>query len=512
MDLNLTDRSVKQLLDDLKQAIMSADAHNALGLAKLYGNMAWHNHVGIYSAHDIECHLLTELKSLGLFPAASPGTKNGRILHVLSDCYVTGGHTRVVERLVECTATDQIQDVLIGGICPPQVQRQLQGAGATIFFIEALGLKEVAAQYRLMAAYSMVILHISPDDIVAALAAAAAKEAGTSVGLYNHADHCFTYGLDNADMVFEVSVFGRVFSQKYRPNYTWSFAGIPLPAPVADDAQIGGDYFLSSGPAYKYDFTANGAFAVIVEELAQVSTKQCVVVGPGVLPRDAADSLRRLVEAGRLTLLPPTDHARYSDLLRHCHSYIDSSPITGGSAFPEAALAGKPCLGLTNAIMGYSPIDAVRSATVAELVYAASDDRLEQRTVHAALLQNVHGAENVLARIRAGLGNGQHSPIPYMIDETSLDPDYMAGQWRLRRSLALQAAAFDFLSLRGRWLLLRLLWKHGLFASVAPFSRSKVFLSNFAYRKLRSRSIRRIISERARALWPREKVPARHSP
>ena len=41
--------------------------------------------------------------------------------------------------------------------------------------------------------------------------------------------------------------------------------------------------------------------------------------------------------------------------------YVDSFPITGGTAFPEALLNGKLVAALKNPFQGYSPVDELGS-------------------------------------------------------------------------------------------------------------------------------------------------------
>ena len=497
--------AVRYLLDDLQKEINSSDLENALGLAKLYGNLVWNNHVHIYSATEIEDCLFQKLSNSKVFPKNQKLEKNGKILHVLSECYPSGGHTRVVEKLLSEDKIISLQDVVIVGICSKEILKKMRSSGATISFVKPRGTSAIVELASLMSNYSSVLLHINPDDIVATLAARAAHGAGTKIGLYNHADHCFTYGFSAAEIVFEVSIFGREVSKKYRPAYKWSFAGIPLNNPltlgidVAEsiDKEVAEEYFLSSGPNYKYDFREGGAFACILESLIPELNKKCIVIGPGVLSSDASTKLKQFVRNGQLLILPAVKHSVYIQYLINCSFYLDSSPVTGGSAFPEAALFGKPCLGLTNAIMGYSPVDSIRSRTTEELVQKALTLNKKNTYLQVKLMREVHMGCNVLDRIQAGLNNGRCFLIPYDVDSEKLNVDFMTLKWAERGYFSVNSSGFDFLSLKGRLIFLKLLRKHGLISQIASPQKFKVLFYNFAYRKFRSHSLRRVAYDTA---------------
>lgn len=501
--------SVKYFLDDLQKEINSSDLENALGLAKLYGNLVWNNHVHIYSATEIEDCLFQKLSKSTVFPKNQKLEKNGKILHVLSECYPAGGHTRVVEKLLSEDKIISLQDVVIVGICPKEILKKMRSSSASISFVKSRGTSAIVELASLMSKYSSVLLHINPDDIVATLAARVAHNAGTKIGLYNHADHCFTYGFSAAEIVFEVSIFGREISKKYRAPYKWSFAGIPLNSPLfigentadlVEEKVAAEEYFLSSGPDYKYDFREGGDFACVLESLIPQSNKKCIVIGPGILPSDASEKLKQFVENGQLLILPAVRHSVYIQYLMNCIFYLDSSPITGGSAFPEAALLGKPCLGLTNAVMGYSPVDSIRSRTVKELVQRALTLTKQATYLQDKLIQEVHVSRNVLNRIRAGLNGGQCFPIPYNVDGEKMNLDFMTSKWAKRGNFSVSTSGFDFLSFRGRLTFLNLLRKHGLLSQITSPQKFKVLFYNFTYRKFRSHSLRRIAYDTASSI------------
>ena len=468
-------------------------------MAKVYGSLAWSNHVNIYSAPEIEDYLFSKCTGLKI-SLHNVKIKNGKILHVLSECYPTGGHTRVVERLLSETRENQFQDVMIVGLCTREILAKMHSYGSIVRFVKSKGVSAVIEMICLMQKYEFVLLHINPDDIVSTLAARVARERGTKVGLYNHADHCFSYGFKSVDVVFEVSIYGRMISQKYRQLYKWSFAGIPLNSPSMTNEAIEGTYFLSSGPSYKYDFGVDGVFTHILEELIPRSNKKCVLIGPAFLPYDASRKLHEFQKKGLLVVLPPVKHDEYIWYLKNCFAYLDSSPVTGGSALPEAALYGKPCIGLINPIMGYSPIDVIRSKSVEELVLRAialpaSDDANEFN-----LVQDVHKPSNVLKRVLNGLRGERVFDVPYNIEVEAINSNFMHLKWLENGKVSVVASEFESLTYRQRLIFMMLLSHHGLGSQLTLQHKLSIFFSNRSYRKLRSYPAKRLPAEMVQSI------------
>ncbi len=296
--------------------------------------------------------------------------------------------------------------------------------------------------------------------------------------------------MHSVDVVCEISAYGRAVSDEFRPATPWSFAGIPLDvgAALRSDTEVQ-DYVLSSGPAYKYDFTDGGAFVAISKAVKQAG-KKLRIIGPGTLPSNASPVLQQLVKEGAIDILPAVPHHDYVRFLRACAVYIDSAPITGGSALPEAALLGIPCLGLENPIMGYSPIDATRSTTIEDLVTRVAG--LCKTVSHPAStdmdgLLNVHSPRMVIGRIVASLSDHARFPVPYRVNRGALDTRYFKRQWIEKRQLVVNTRGFDYISVATRVWVFFMLASTGALSLIGPSNILKIFFSNIRSRKFRNR-------------------------
>ena len=482
---------VQTFLEALILRIQSANAADALALARLYGNVAWNNPVDIYRGDDIENDLYAKVGSLAaLVLSGVAPLKNDKILHVLTEGYTSGGHTRVLERLLEASSDLPLQDVVVVDTCPREVTAKLNAMGVTVRIARRTGLQAISELASIMAEYGDIVLHIHPDDIVSAISARIARESGTRVVLYNHADHCFTYGACAVDVMCEISAFGRKISRRYRPDLPSSFVGIPLniSRPV-DRIHDGKNTVLSSGPAYKFDLRAGGVFSSIVQKVISDLGLPMLLIGPAQLPPDASEELNRFVVQGKLIIIPAVSYATYLDHLRNCLCYIDSAPITGGSALPEAALSGVPCAGLENAVMGYSPIDAIRSRSVDDLIeriryFRDGDEAVE--TVSRDELVNAHAPVTVAKKIVASARRHDQFLMPYAVDEEALDIHYPHKQWESTSEINIHTRAFDFLSFATRCSVFLSLAQFGLIRRMHPVAALKLFVSSIATRRMRN--------------------------
>lgn len=483
---------VQTFLEELFLRIQGAKAADALALARLYGNIAWNNPVDIYRADDIENDLHAKVKSLAtLVLSRVVSIKNDKILHVLTEGYTSGGHTRVLERLLGASGDLPSQEVVVVDICPREVIAKLNAMGVTVRIVRSIGLQAISELAAIMAEYGDIVMHIHPDDIVSAVSARIARESGTRVALYNHADHCFTYGACAVDVMCEISAFGREISRRYRPDLPSSFVGIPLNiSPPVGRIHDGKNTVLSSGPAYKFDLRAGGVFSSIIERVISDLGLPMLLIGPAHLPPDASEELNHFVVQGKLIILPPVGYATYLDHLRNCLCYIDSAPITGGSALPEAALSGVPCAGLENAVMGYSPIDAIRSRSVDDLIerirrFRDGDEAVE--TVSRDELANAHAPATVTRKIVASVRLEDRFSMPYAVDEESLDIHYPHKQWESAPDINIHTRAFDFVSIGTRCSVFLSMGQFGLIRRMHPVAALKLFVSSIATRRVRNR-------------------------
>lgn len=188
---------------------------------QIAANYAWNNHCGMFASGRLE-RLLRQV-GLGLSGevwSQRAQSRDGRdirftkrrVLHVMSEAYATGGHTRMVARWLnsETAATHAVvltrqsvcaaNSILVRlGVADPHV---LTVVGHNSLLERANSLRRCASSY------DVVILHVHPDDVVPVLAFADPR-AHPPVLLVNHADHVFWVGVSIATMILSLRESGQ---------------------------------------------------------------------------------------------------------------------------------------------------------------------------------------------------------------------------------------------------------------------------------------------------------------
>lgn len=359
-------RATKDVLD-------CASIEKSLSKARFLGELLWKNSTGCHQLNELEQSLLTKIQSelsSELSSYASPQKTQG-YLHVLSKAYDTGGHTRVVERLISSLALQE-SAVFITESCQEKSLVKLSKAqlGCQVIDKQLKGKAKLIALFQAFSKAQTLILHIHPCDIESVMAAGLAQRlSGTQVLLYNHADHVFTYGYSVADHVLELSYFGWSMREQRGILGKASFAGIPLnihAAPQLDEARARSGYIASAGSAYKFKPGMNYSFPAFAASLLKKTKTKLAIVGARA-KRDWWWWKVKSQNADQLQIIGKMEHQEYLRFLNNADAYIDSFPLTGGTSFSEILCLGIPCFGVLTGAHGYTPADLIKSPNLAQL-------------------------------------------------------------------------------------------------------------------------------------------------
>jgi hypothetical protein len=436
--------------------LASSDLGEALGLATYYGTFLHHNHIGIYADPELERELTDAAESRGLHGDARRA-KHG-VLHLATELYPWGGHTRVIERLVRSGLGDAVATLLP---MPVSVQAALRSAGRILGPLR--GPNPVETVRRIVVAcegYGAVILHIHPFDIASAVAAGILAHRGVRILLYNHADHGFGFGFLPAEKVLELSKYGWEKAPRRGVEGKQAYAGIP----VESKAQRGGaarrsHHILASGWSPKFrpfgDINAARFIETVVDRLD--GDVRLDLVGP----RGHDEPFRGLGRRARrrVTFHGLVSHERFTELLAECGAYVDSFPQGNGTGFVEALLSGAPCFGL-DLLAGCSHADVLRSHTLEELVerlvaFLLGSLQAERQFDEVRTLVMAHQSPSACAsRIRAILNEGVCEGLPPQLERASCMLDFYERYWEAAGRITLVARAAAPLSAPLRfWLL-----------------------------------------------------------
>jgi hypothetical protein len=436
----------------------SRDFSHALRRSRFLGELLWKNNIGCYQLIELEQYLIAHYANqfeaivAGIEPMTAPSSTT-QYLHVLTKAYDTGGHTRVVERLIGSAALAE-SAVLVSESVAANSQAKLARAKLGLLRLRqrSAGVARTTEFLQCFARFEVIVLHIHPHDIEAVFAAALAKRQwGRKILLYNHADHVFSFGYAVADRVLELGHFGWALRAQRHTGERACFVGIPLPLnPVGPNergpreskpepsAQTGphaaSGCLISSGAAYKFKPNRRYSFPAFARTLTQHCPLPLLLIGPTLLRNPWW--WRSAIAAGKQIRFRKTmPHAEYLQTLRQARAYIDSFPVTGGTSFPEILSLGVPCFGVLTGAHGYSPADQLKSANLPELLAHLRQFLAGANPVQAngepilAQLAMAHGLEQVAERIAAAADSANPLTSPPWHNPQAIDHHFYERDW-----------------------------------------------------------------------------------
>ncbi|MDF0729867.1 hypothetical protein P0Y43_03875 [Pseudomonas entomophila] len=390
----------------------------AIKYAKFLGELLWKNAFGVYQLIDLEQALLERFERMSL---PERGSQLCRYGHVLTKAYDTGGHTRLVERLVGSVALEDSAVIVLTSVSGLAAQRLRKARhGVRRVKRHSAGRARVIALLEEFLRYETLVLYIHPHDIEAALAAGLAKKhAGVRVLLFNHADHVFTFGLSVADRVLEISHFGWQLRGMRKTIDRSLFVGIPLDLPGnRDKSCIYDGPVVAAGTAYKFRPALDWSFPAFAQALCRRVKRNVHIVGPRIMV-DWWWWRSQFALGRRLTLHRRLGHADYLAFISGASAYVDSFPFVGGTAFAEVMGKGISCFGVLTGTHGYSPADLLKSTSIEKLldaltyyIQSGSREALDEDDIYRQMLA-VHAVERVAERVAGALTAEVGVPPPW---------------------------------------------------------------------------------------------------
>ena len=394
----------------------------AESLISISGRFAERMALGLYADAEIERFLLSRATSLAE-PVPKTCDENS-VLVVMSEAYLYGGHTRVVERWIENDRSRRYSLAVTRqgrNEFPLRLTEAVARSGGVVRFLEETDSADSRAVElrRWSVDFSCIVLHTHPDDIIPVLAYGI-DSFPRPVGLYNHADHRMWLGASIADCVGELRQWGR--------DITVNFRGVPgsmvigIPGDGAASVPVGREearrtlkiredrrLVVSAGAAYKYNPIPGMDFLDVVVPLLESRTDVEVVV-LGVTFAGRPDW--KIVSdrfGGRLKALNSVGHEDFMKWMVAADLVLNSMPLPGFTTISDAIDAGTPVLlvetpaGLMDWMYGSAMVCRDNDALVTRALSILSDRSLAQGIVADVRrrLSAERSAEVFLSRVNA---------------------------------------------------------------------------------------------------------------
>lgn len=358
--------SFEHLVAGVERYVSLRNYSAAAALAQLAADFAWHNHTGFFVSPQLESVLaqIGQLKVSGseLQPIKPLGTE--RVLHVLTQAYGLGGHTRLVWRWIqhdycrEHTVALTRQELVVP---PPQLAEAVASRNGQLIIIDRKPgdlIQRARRLRKLASSYDYVVLHVHPFDVVPLLAFAD-SDGIPPIILLNHADHVFWLGCSIVNFVANIRASGAALAVQARGISPEQISILPIPLDqvargrsraearrtlgLPEDAMV----LLTVASSYKYTPLA-GAGSHLAEVVAPVLRSHpqalLIAVGPEATSSHWAAAVQRVDLANQIRAV-----GRQRDLTAFYEAadiYLDSFPFASLTSMLEAVSYGTPPMSL----------------------------------------------------------------------------------------------------------------------------------------------------------------------
>lgn len=318
----------------------------------------------IYYSQTLESFYI-ELAQKNATNTKAQAPQKNSILHVMTMCYTSGGHTRVVERWIQSAPKGETHSVTLLDQLPsveiPQLLRQItkEKGGRLIIFEQGQSITKKANELRELAQeYEYIILHHHMHDPVP-LMAFGLPQFDKPVITFNHAGHLFWLGRNATDLVIDIEESQRFLTTQRRGIKN----SIVCPLPFTNsnnnikpdkealrlklDLPLDAPILVSMAQAYKYTNALGYNFKNVIRDILNRSNKSiAIIIG---VPSNYDDDWRQLENdyPKRVHLLGVMPHSTATQWLGACDLYIDSFPYNSFTSLVDAISIGKlPALSL----------------------------------------------------------------------------------------------------------------------------------------------------------------------
>jgi hypothetical protein len=334
-------------------------AEGAVAWAATAAHFAAQNHPGRFHSPRLE----RVLASIGraAVPAPPPRERDsgaGRVLHVLTEAYPTGGHTRLCWRWIQLDASRRHSVALTspGSSVPPPLEAAASASGGTLTRLTAGPQIEQARALRALAdEFDAVVLHHHMFDPIPAVAFAD-RQNGPMILVEDHADHLFWLGTGVVDVLVNNRTPGLELAYTRRGIEAERCRILPIPYGVPErrytrqnaKAMLGLSaetrVMLTVAMPHKFMPVVAPGFLDVVEPVLHAHPDAVLLaVGPKSEGEWRAAAERT---AGRLR--PLGLQVDISVYLHAADVYVDSYPFSSNTSLIEGAGHGAP-------VMSFSP-------------------------------------------------------------------------------------------------------------------------------------------------------------
>lgn len=409
----------------------------AAAYTQVAADFAWCNHPGLFASSRLE-KLLLDIRATMKFPPLSRQTRSKprSVLHVMTQAYDVGGHTRLVTNLIEKDATRKHSIVLTRQRqrpLPEVLLRTARDMEVELHFLDEKrgGLLNRARRLReRAAAFDLVMLHIHPYDVVPALAFAHDRDVPPVIFM-QHADIVFYVGTSVGDVVAHVREESEETSFRRRGIDPARSFVMPIPLQLKErkfaraeaKSRLGIDssrtVLLTVASEYKFANPGGVTYAdVLTPVLLENPDAEVIVIGP---PESVEWKLASEKTGGRIRALgvieDPSPYYEAADI------YLNSFPVGALTSLLEAGSYGIPLVSYQAFSDEFTLMRCTDPALKDSLIIDLEIERYQQtltKLIADASLRESIGGKTQAAVVDLHAGEGWHRKLEELCQRASL--------------------------------------------------------------------------------------------
>jgi len=383
--------------------------------------------------------------------------------HLFTSTSNYGGHSVLIRRLIKMQINQNRKIILISSNFIDEETQNI----CNKYNIETVSLfgrpfKCIIFAINVAKQAKNIMVHSHPHDIIITTASKFLFKNNKSVYFLNHADHRFSFGTFDATSVLEVSGYGFYTTKERRSFRQNSFFGIPVRASKFSNYIRQNNTVCTMGSAYKYKPNENLNFSLFAEQIIKKTKCKFIFIGPSgdevwfqKLKTEFPDNV---IFTGNLSL------NEAEEVLQKSLCYIDSFPITGGTAFTDAFLNGCKVFGLKLPVIGYSPIDIVRNNCLSELCKDVCNLLLFNiEKIRNEEINNIIDlfSESSFSERMQILEKGEVSDLPDYLKQFEYDLDFFCKEWKLDKIVRFDLSRMQYISILNRFKIAKMIFLNG---------------------------------------------------
>lgn len=313
---------------------------------------------GLLYSNEIEQELVRVGQSIPFI--CSSRYDEGSNLHIMTEAFQTGGHTRVCERWIEFAGNHETHSLLLTGQqnapTPQSLEKVVHEKRGKVYTLNPTPLAKIEEIREIASNFEKVILHIHADDLVTFIAFAT-NSFKRPILFFNHLDHVFWIGTAISDVVVNLRSSAVKESSIYRFAQKNSFLPLPIKKPksssrkenaslrrklnINKDAKVAITLAASEKytPIQGYDFVGD-----FIEILSKHRNLHLIAIGPSRAERRWMDA--QAITGNRIKAIGRIPHEELSDYLSLADFAIDSYPMPSFTALLDVSSNGIPCFTL----------------------------------------------------------------------------------------------------------------------------------------------------------------------